>query len=114
MLTDEMVEAAARALYGSESPSDKARAMARAALTAAEGVGAPKTCATCKFFAPDKSRLPYGGCERWNEGYGYDTTAMPLNEVLVENDEGWAMLMGPDFGCVLWEPSPPNPDGERG
>lgn len=60
-------------------------------------------CGDCKHFIPDTDRAPYGSCGRWNTGYGYDQTTMPLNEVLVEDDEGWGMAMGPDFGCVLWE-----------
>jgi len=56
------------------------------------------TCKECKhYIAGDKS------CSRWNQGYGYDRDAMPSNEVLVENDEGWAMMCGPDFGCILGE-----------
>jgi hypothetical protein len=31
---------------------------------------------------------------------------MALNEVLVEDDEGWAMEMGREFGCVLHEAKP--------
>jgi hypothetical protein len=27
------------------------------------------------------------------------------NEVLVETDEGWGAMVGPKFGCVLWEAS---------
>jgi hypothetical protein len=63
-------------------------------------------CRNCAFFNPDKDRIPYGSCERWNVGYGYAGTGpfkMPLNEVVVEDDEGWGMLVGPDFGCVLWK-----------
>lgn len=26
------------------------------------------------------------------------------NRVLVEGDEGWGFLTGPDFGCIHWEP----------
>jgi hypothetical protein len=61
-------------------------------------------CKDCKHFVPDSQRQPYGSCARWNVGYGYDTDSMPHNEVLVENDEGWGMLVGPNFGCVLFEP----------
>lgn len=67
-------------------------------------------CKTCKFFVPERRHRTaslnvdgYGSCTRWNTGYGYDVDEMPSNEVLVENDEGWAMVVGPDFGCVLWE-----------
>lgn len=62
------------------------------------------TCVACRFFIPDVERPPYGSCERWNAGYDTELPTMPLNEVVVENDEGWAMLMGPQFGCVLYEP----------
>jgi hypothetical protein len=73
-------------------------------------------CSTCRHFAPGKDApgrdslrstydlIGYGSCGRWQQGYGYDQTKLPRNEVLVENDEGWAMMMGPDFGCVLHEP----------
>jgi hypothetical protein len=36
-------------------------------------------------------------------GYRYDVEKMPSNEVLVEDDEGWGMVCGPDFGCILAE-----------
>lgn len=61
-------------------------------------------CATCEHFRPEEKQPPYGGCGRWNIGYRYAQATMPLNEVVVEDDEGWAMLMGPEFGCVLHEP----------
>lgn len=61
-------------------------------------------CSNCKHFVPDSQRKPLGSCGRWNVGYGYDVAKMPYNEVLVENDEGWGMLMGPNFGCILFEP----------
>ena len=62
-------------------------------------------CGDCKHFGFDNEFPPYGFCARWNSGYQFDKSKMPLNEVLVEDDEGWAMRMGPDFGCVLFEPS---------
>lgn len=63
-------------------------------------------CVTCRHFEPDATHRPYGACPRWNQGYAYNHTTMPLNEVVVENDEGWAAVMGPEFGCVLHEPKP--------
>jgi len=50
----------------------------------------------------------YGQCFRWHGGNGKDGYSTPLedvadNEVIVETDEGWGALMGPKFGCVLWE-----------
>ena len=48
MPTDAEIKAAATALYGSLNPSDKARAMARRALGAAEVVRAAEKRRTCK------------------------------------------------------------------
>ena len=59
-------------------------------------------CETCKHFAPDEP-FGFGSCERWNQGYGLKVNDMAENEVLVENDEGWGMVVGPKFGCVLHE-----------
>lgn len=76
------------------------------------------TCRNCKFFetvasraesAPsfrydDKARSDFGYCSRWRRGYHEDISKLPSNEVIVEDDEMWGAIMGPDFGCVLWEP----------
>jgi hypothetical protein len=64
-------------------------------------------CRDCKHFelfnAGERSfPKPFGGCGRWYVGYGnYD---LKLNECQVEGDEGWGMIVGPEFGCVLFEP----------
>lgn len=58
------------------------------------------TCKECKYWNAGD-----GNCSRWNVGYHYDNTKMPSNEVHVEDDEGWGMVCGPDFGCVLGEPN---------
>lgn len=63
------------------------------------------TCDTCRFFEPDANSEPLrGSCARWHKGYGIDPRAIADNEVLVEDDEWWGMVMGPKFGCVLHEP----------
>ena len=31
---------------------------------------------------------------------GYGPANAKPDEVLIENDEGWAMLTGPEFGCI--------------
>jgi hypothetical protein len=51
----------------------------------------------------------YGNCGRWLCGYGYfgdhgRDANFPMNEVVVEDDEGWGAMMGKDFGCSLFEP----------
>lgn len=58
------------------------------------------TCKECKHYIAEKH---HGSCSRWNMGYRYDVESLPPNEVLVENDEGWGMVCGPDFGCILGE-----------
>lgn len=67
-------------------------------------------CNTCKFFSAmrEPSRgVPqgWGGCDRWYFGYGLPDDPLQSNELIVEDDEGWGALMGPDFGCVLHQPS---------
>lgn len=64
------------------------------------------TCDTCRHWAPstEAHRTEYAmTCEspKWLRGYLVD--AVPADGVLVENDEGWAVLTGPKFGCVHWE-----------
>lgn len=61
-------------------------------------------CRTCKHFQPEDRQPPFGSCGRWHRGYRVELSEVAANEVLVEDDEGWAMIMGPDFGCVLHEP----------
>jgi hypothetical protein len=60
-------------------------------------------CKNCIHFGVGSEAPPYGSCARWNTGYSYNTSTMPLNEVCVESDEGWCMVVGPEFGCVLFE-----------
>jgi hypothetical protein len=63
------------------------------------------TCKDCRFWSEytiDPSRR-LRGCERWKDGYRFKFEDIQNNEVNVENDEGWGALMGPDFGCVLFE-----------
>jgi hypothetical protein len=62
------------------------------------------TCKDCKFYNPRNYQPLLGSCNRWLTGYHLELSAIKSNEVLVESDEGWCMLMGPDFGCVLFEP----------
>lgn len=59
-------------------------------------------CETCSHFRVQEF-APLGKCSRWNYGYGYVPSDLPFNEVLVEDDEGWGSLMGPQFGCLLHE-----------
>jgi hypothetical protein len=58
-------------------------------------------CKDCAAFHLDKGKR-FGSCARWNEGYYHDIDKLASNEVVVENDEGWAALVGEEFGCVLF------------
>lgn len=62
-------------------------------------------CKDCKHYRPatDRYWAGLGWCDRWKQGYGVERYEVADNEVVVENDEGWGMYMGPDFGCVLHE-----------
>jgi len=46
---------------------------------------------------------PLGGCDAPAilRGYGVREDEVPINGALVEDDEGWGILTGPYFGCVL-------------
>jgi hypothetical protein len=46
----------------------------------------------------------FGHCARWIEGYGIKPETVKPNDAWVENDEGWGNVVGPEFGCVLFEP----------
>ena len=73
-------------------------------------------CADCKHFvlrgSPQDVNTyvaddpPFGRCIRWHAGYRLPDDGLQLNEAWVENDEGWANVVGPEFGCVLFEAAP--------
>ncbi len=63
-------------------------------------------CADCKSFTPTQHQDVWTGaghCGRWRQSYSEDLTTFASNEAWVESDEGWANMVGPDFGCVLFE-----------
>jgi len=46
-----------------------------------------------------------GTCDsgKFVEGYtAHRAKAVPIDGVLVEDDEGWAYYVGANFGCVHW------------
>lgn len=78
-------------------------------------------CGDCKHYRPNETNdntgstpvpIGLGSCHRWRGGdgmygYGWSPEEIASNEVVVETDEGWGAQMGPDFGCVLFEPLAP-------
>jgi hypothetical protein len=74
----------------------------------------PWRCATCRWWETpahrgDALEAGYGWCRLLDEGnvfikgYNVDASRLPSDGLLLEDDEGWAMYSGPDFGCVHWE-----------
>ena len=60
-------------------------------------------CADCKHWEASEKSPEYGHCSRWHEGYHLKIADVAKNEAWVEDDEGWGNVVGPDFGCVLFE-----------
>ena len=70
-------------------------------------------CKDCKHFEsaenetniPDYAAppMPHGHCRRWLAGYHHSYASMDLNEAWIMDDYGRGNVVGPDFGCVLWE-----------
>lgn len=81
------------------------------------------TCKACKFWtrngAGGGEQPTFGVCASPHvfTGYGHADDTLPLSAILVEDDEGWAMETGPDFGCihaVAQEPDEPTSDAPWG
>jgi hypothetical protein len=65
-------------------------------------------CKDCKYYCKleqPKEDLPRhaGTCQSPRWGFGYGTIDTVLDFIHVENDEGWGMYCGPEFGCVHFE-----------
>jgi hypothetical protein len=76
-----------------------------------------RRCKTCKHWnlkAPDIHnneredilvKAGYGDCSSRMAVYTYNPKREDLlpDRILVEIDEGWGFVTGPDFGCIHWE-----------
>lgn len=64
-------------------------------------------CRTCKYFSSNLENYgaPFGDCSNPNfvKGYNIDRKSLKLNQILIEDDEGWAFEVGPEFGCIHHE-----------
>ena len=74
-------------------------------------VAAVNTCKTCKHwghnrdYAKDEgANLKSCSAPKLEYGYHIDQSEVADDGALIEDDEGWGMLTGPSFGCVLHEP----------
>ena len=59
-------------------------------------------CQNCKFWKP--SSLMNNTCTHPKMLKGYQHNKPPEDGCVVEDDEDWAILTGPNFGCVNAEP----------
>ena len=66
-------------------------------------------CKDCKWWRKEEWYHSGTGilktCEhpKVKKGYGWNVDDVPRDGALIENDEGWAWLTGPEFGCVNFE-----------
>jgi hypothetical protein len=68
------------------------------------------TCKTCTYWGnnrsyatDDGSRLKSCSNKKLVYGYAESLDDVPDDGAAIEDDEGWGVLTGPDFGCVLHE-----------
>ncbi len=66
-------------------------------------------CFTCKHWGKNRSygedeyrRLKTCDCPKFEYGYHSDHDDIPNDGAAIEDDEGWGMVTGPDFGCIHW------------
>lgn len=57
-------------------------------------------CKTCQHYKPTDTVACK--CPKMLYGYGAKTLDEP-DQVRIENDEGWGMIPGPEFGCIHHE-----------
>lgn len=60
-----------------------------------------QTCKTCKYYDTGSHHK----CVAPLVSYGYGKVPKDVRQkgLHVEDDEGWGMIPGPDFGCILHE-----------
>ncbi len=58
----------------------------------------PRTCSECEYYHPDEMYSHTCKCPKMIYGYGKHDT--DTDSVEIEDDEGWGMIPGPDFGCI--------------
>ena len=89
-------------------PSQEAAAIGAGRALGEDGDGGltVKTCDTCKYWDIDSGDdFGFAGhnlCKspKMLRGYHHFGKPIPDDGALVENDEGWAIITGPKFGCV--------------
>lgn len=74
--------------------------------------GVSGRCATCdnwgnnrNYAEDDGARIKSCNCPKFVYGYHYDKGDVPNDGAAIEDDEGWGMLTGSEFGCIHWVPA---------
>jgi len=63
-----------------------------------DATGTSIVCRTCHWYRPDKRKKCV--CPKMKYGYGHRPEDDKPDELIVEDDEGWGMIPGPEFSCV--------------
>lgn len=61
-------------------------------------------CKDCRHYQPE-CYGPDCECPKMIYGYGNSHT-LQSDEVAIETDEGWGIIIGPEFGCIHFEEKP--------
>lgn len=61
-------------------------------------------CKDCKLWIP-KQGTKLGTCDHPKHltGYQWNPKGVPIDGLVVEDDEGWGWFSGREFGCVNFE-----------
>jgi hypothetical protein len=102
-------ESARRRLIEINAERDLARIARGSSMSRPPLVQTTNTCDACRHYLPlPAGHLPddqeLGHCGRWLLGYSIHMKKLPPHAIVTEDEDGWGALMGPKFGCVLWEP----------
>jgi hypothetical protein len=62
-------------------------------------------CKNCIFWGEPVEGANYRKCSSPKIVRGYGDVDVPDDGANVEDDEGWGIMTGPDFGCIHFESS---------
>ena len=64
-------------------------------------------CKNCKWWVPSteypREELKDCSNPKVKRGYAVGLDEVEKDGILIEDDEGWGWLVGPEFGCIHWE-----------
>jgi len=67
-----------------------------------------QTCKDCQHWSPAQYHEPFGYCssDKWQGGYHVHEKDLASDMCHHEDDEGWGVTTGPDFGCIHHKAKP--------